>query len=560
MKELEQTLQRVRLVSPSGVIYRPRERVLAILKVLAAAHKNQAPYVGCSLAIPEIVRRSGKQRRTVLTALADAVTAGLLHRDRPAGSTSGEHITLISTLNPVLLEASQKEKPWAGAPLLFHCQEEPPAKQGGTITARAERAKAQHVTTRAIGKAKKNGTPMELFALLRERREREAASTQPMKKQAMKKEDMYETAGVQLLHPKYRIKTRPPAAETGGSGVSCLPPLGGGAGSGPSMSDNKSEGVKAGDRSKFFDWWSQFSEFSHFDFQSRKKDGVRGGLLSTLVRGKGQSQIAVCTESTGAAMDRLKSDLVNKMRSQRVDRVEGVVRAAEVGGRHKTIFVDDLRIEMVDELKKFWCGPGAILETSLGNFQAILIASCTLDREQRSIVQKALCTRFDGDVNSAKNPVQLHRYPGSVNWKTGEPFETSLHSLLQEVDEASARLLTESLIKDGSILIDKQVNKAAPVAAVSGIFRRGLQVATGELAGVQFNRTGDASNDAYRFAMASVRRGFDDALIEYYVEQQFNQLGKHQRFIWAKSTVAAARKFIETGVYVTGAGAAAVSK
>lgn len=173
MKELEQTLQRVRLVSPSGVSYRPRARVLSVLKVLAAAHFSQDPWQGCRLAVSELARRCGLKRRIVEMALREAASAGLLRRDCPEGQ-AGARATFITTLSRLLIEASEAgSKPWAGPVLLFKTLEEPPGVQGGDVESRRARGLAQQVARKAVRRAKQGYGGVIVHAHAREWRERQ---------------------------------------------------------------------------------------------------------------------------------------------------------------------------------------------------------------------------------------------------------------------------------------------------------------------------------------------------------------------------------------------------
>jgi RepB DNA-primase from phage plasmid len=105
-------------------------------------------------------------------------------------------------------------------------------------------------------------------------------------------------------------------------------------------------------------------------------------------------------------------------------------RQWEIGcGGGQFILVDDLDINSVKELmaeKLSVC----ILETSLGNFQAILPKIGIWSDAQTKETQEALCGQFGGDANAVSSR-QPHRLPGSLNQKNNDCFVTKL-SLIQD--------------------------------------------------------------------------------------------------------------------------------
>lgn len=85
---------------------------------------------------------------------------------------------------------------------------------------------------------------------------------------------------------------------------------------------------------------------------------------------------------------------------------------------YRTILIDDLKQSKIDELMNYYKGPIAIIETSPGNYQAILIITDEfgLSRPKRLNVGKQFAALFDGDYRAVSGN-QLHRFPGSPNMK-----------------------------------------------------------------------------------------------------------------------------------------------
>lgn len=88
---------------------------------------------------------------------------------------------------------------------------------------------------------------------------------------------------------------------------------------------------------------------------------------------------------------------------------------------------ENSRVVMLDDLKTaqplpIFCNllPScAILETSQGNFQHFYISDLPLEANQRFHIQKTLAKEFGGDPG-ATGGQQMHRIPGSVNYKSGK--------------------------------------------------------------------------------------------------------------------------------------------
>jgi hypothetical protein len=127
---------------------------------------------------------------------------------------------------------------------------------------------------------------------------------------------------------------------------------------------------------------------------------------------------------TAAAAD-LAQALLARLEHMGKSRLELVTAAAEdPQGLSKTILIDDLDGDGVLAAKAKWRGPGAILETSPGNHQAILILSEPMGRDARKSITDQLVHLYkaQGADDGAKSAGQLHRLPGSVNYKQSLPL------------------------------------------------------------------------------------------------------------------------------------------
>lgn len=89
---------------------------------------------------------------------------------------------------------------------------------------------------------------------------------------------------------------------------------------------------------------------------------------------------------------------------------------------------DNSCLVMIDDLSTPWplpfsgkCGHPdcAIIETSPGNYQHFYACDRKLTSSERFAIQKNLAQKFDGDPG-ATGGNQLHRIPGSVNYKPGK--------------------------------------------------------------------------------------------------------------------------------------------
>jgi hypothetical protein len=176
----------------------------------------------------------------------------------------------------------------------------------------------------------------------------------------------------------------------------------------------------------FFDFLGRHGILSvRLAAQTRKKDGQRGAPLGFGQPGRRVAEAPPVR--TGAAAG-LAPKLLEYLEHMTKKNLELVTSAAEDSqGLSKSILIDDLDRDGVLLVKTKWRGPGVILETSPGNYQSVLILPAGLDRTDRTRITRQLVELAGGDTGAA-GPNQLHRLPGSVNYKAAlaEPFVTRL--------------------------------------------------------------------------------------------------------------------------------------
>lgn len=178
---------------------------------------------------------------------------------------------------------------------------------------------------------------------------------------------------------------------------------------------------------EFFDWLGRngVPSVRMAGQMRKKKDDKRGAPMGF---GKPGKLLAEGAPVQSASAANLAQALITRLAGFNKKRIELVVAAAENPlGLSKSILLDDLDADGVREVKKIWQGPGAILETSTGNHQAILILAEPMNRADRKSITDQLVAALGAD-DGAKSSVQLHRFPGSVNYKSelAEPFTCRL--------------------------------------------------------------------------------------------------------------------------------------
>jgi RepB DNA-primase from phage plasmid len=335
MKELEHVLQRVRIRGQDGIERKLKEAVYAVLRVLADATKKDAPELGCQMSIPEICKRCRKERSTVMAALAEAQRLKLLWRMAPGGGA--RYATHLNLIHIRLVEASQKSRPFLGPSIVF----DDPVKPRKTPPKTADSKVPKMEKTQQI--------------------------------QGFRDVLDVQNLDVQILDREHVLNT-PPAPhvlhQLGGAVPSLSPcPTGaGGCGS----------GIQVLTESTFLEL-KNFSDFleknSVTDLQTQlqrrgKKNGKRGGtFMPSWPKNYGELEAAV----------------------QKAANAKFEITMHAVG----LILVDDLSINSVELLlaEKF---ETLIIETSAGNFQALLAAAQGWSPNQVRATQRALSAQFGG--------------------------------------------------------------------------------------------------------------------------------------------------------------------
>lgn len=163
---------------------------------------------------------------------------------------------------------------------------------------------------------------------------------------------------------------------------------------------------------KFFNFLSQNGiELVKIEALLRKADGSRGAVVGNIF----QENIFQRSNSAIYRFDKLVQTLLRNGK-ERFDLQTASVEVDDA--KSKVILIDDLKEEFLEKLLQKWSGAIAILETSSKNYQAILIMDLPRVRSQRVQIQKSISATFFGD-SAAISSIQLHRFPGSINWGKG---------------------------------------------------------------------------------------------------------------------------------------------
>lgn len=458
--QIQQTLQRLRLLAPSGEIYRPRQRLLAVLNVLAGAILGEAPEHGCTHSVGALARQSGKGERTVQTALREAEACGVIKIVEVWDPIRGQQASRY-WIDKLLCDAAALSRPYSGPDIIYKAMEEAPAKQGGDTAARSLRATQQHKTTKELVMTTKTG--------------------------------------VQFLHPDYR-RSRPLAPPRGSApavlalAVQAVPlPLGGG-GAGPALSE---EDPLREDQLRFFQFFEDFEIVT--DFQPRLVRGPKAGQRGAPLWRAAGGDVSLATGSATTALDRLLRMETWLAHSRGKKRLEGVVRPI---GDHPFLLIDDLSHEQVNKLENWWYGSMMVIETSKSNHQAFLRAPGVLTHAERTSIQRQISSKFGGDLG-AVNGSQLHRYPGSMNFKNGGSWCTKL-TFDRYAETAGADQISKLEQEAGAPTTTPAIRPAAhqPVGT-------------------------DPSRQAFGYACREIKRGADHEWIAAQIADLFNQNDKH---------------------------------
>lgn len=383
MKEIEHVLKRVVSIDSHGNRCKLKERQFAVAKAIAEWTNN--PDKGVQLAISAIAASSFKKRSTVSVALAELEELGVIRRDR-----GGPHDTHIFRFAQILIEAAVKSRPYQGPPIIFP-QSHP--------------ANANSCQVNAL----ETGTDTEFLA---------KPDTQPL--------DIQDLGGnCKGTHPP--PAPRPPPDAIGPPAT----PEGGRAVFAPQRKNALKENFQFGSdifgldhfeefqAQKFFEWLSKHGiSHVHIDGMPRKKNGDRGAGIAQFLGFKHPVKTEIAVQAL--------TNLGVRMARDRKKRVDLQVRAAELPQElSNLILIDDLDVSAAQKLKGTCSVPGAILETSAGNYQAVLLWNFPLNRAQRLAAQRHFVWALGAD-EGAMSPIQLHRFPGAPNFKNGGLFVTRL--------------------------------------------------------------------------------------------------------------------------------------
>lgn len=185
---------------------------------------------------------------------------------------------------------------------------------------------------------------------------------------------------------------------------------------------NKEELERAG-ALRFFDFMASHGPAWWFcEAQPRKRNGERGAPVA----GKFGMRFAFHHSKILSAFEQLNSRLERLGKSN----IDLQTRESPSKGGSRVILIDDISSDQIDSIRGFWPGPLAILETSPENYQSLLVSPRCLSPHEHLKAARYLAIRFNGDVGAVASG-QLHRFPGSPNFKTsavrnGHPFITRL--------------------------------------------------------------------------------------------------------------------------------------
>ncbi len=200
---------------------------------------------------------------------------------------------------------------------------------------------------------------------------------------------------------------------------------------------------------------------------------------------------------------------------------------------HRLLLVDDLELHFLEELANDYPGPIAGIETSPGNYQALLIAP----RFPRGLlsnevlrIQKSLAADYLGD-KGAVAAGQLHRFAGSPNYKGcangALPFFSRIEFLRAHKDSENCSAEAEEFLR--GILRkseQKEIAQKTQPAARAALSVDRFVAAQG--------RDETASGDAFRYAMSMLRRGVSSAIVTSQVAARW---GAGRSSDWAARTV-----------------------
>lgn len=192
---------------------------------------------------------------------------------------------------------------------------------------------------------------------------------------------------------------------------------------------------------EFFKFLGKYSKWFFLDGQFRNQDGARGGLVGAMFGSCFAHHHEKIVLGARNFHDRLSSE------GRPFDMI---ARESPARAGARVLLVDDLNVNQLDDLSRWWQGAWCAIETSPFNFQSLLISPRTLQKNEVHQAQKSLAQKFGGDANSTKAG-QFHRLPGSLNNKSaalvnGLPFCTRLTQIVDGEDDAHKQL--DELLSD----------------------------------------------------------------------------------------------------------------
>lgn len=366
MKQLEHVILRreITIFDPLDGCTRQLSKLEKIVG-WAIAERTFNMDAGIQLAINEIAAGAQRRRASVTSGLAGLVRGRVIHRAR-----GGPHDTHIYRFNQVLIDASEKSRPYFGPQINLAAALIPPPEN-------AKICNVEGLETRANPQHLVNSDAQKLDA--------------------------------QKLGGIYKCHTPP---KSGGVWLGVKEKREGDL---SDLSPKKFDPEKNLEAKTFFGWLNKNGiEQIFINGMPRKKNGQRGAPIGKIFRfGR--------PYPTNEALEIFWA-FSQKLVSAKKFRVDLHIRAAEApGGLSNLLLVDDLSEAGVTALKEIWMGFGVILETSDHNYQALLVSQQLLTRQERLTIQQKLCGLVGGDVGAVSS-TQFHRFPGSPNFKTEPSF------------------------------------------------------------------------------------------------------------------------------------------
>jgi hypothetical protein len=272
---------------------------------------------------------------------------------------------------------------------------------------------------------------------------------------------------------------------------------------------------------QFFDdcevkWW-------FVEGQPRLKTGKNIGRRGAPIGAHFGFKFAVPAHRATAGFQKLCDSLLRK-RKQSVDLQTRESPDRSDGAR--VILIDDLTDLESEKLMGWWRGPVWLMETSPKNYQALIVSPFGLDSATLSNYQRCLAIKFHGDLG-AVGAGQLHRFPGSPNFKTqvlvdGMPFICKTVGFRHSIDvEAGSEQMKE-------LLQNKDTHTRALHASAAASNKKKKQLA---------KETEEPNNSvlAWRWTVQNLRKGRSHQAILDGLRDRF--LSRHDPTDWPGRTL-----------------------